>query len=254
VKEARGNLPSYDGNIKLVLDGQQRITTMFYAIYAPKVPLKNTSYPYTFYIDTEKVLEEGVNEDTIKCVPIRNDEPLSLTLEESRYLPFTLLKDYSGCLDWIYEHFEGKNRKTLTNLLRTVEDYEVSAIYLSEKTSEESVVEIFERINRTGIRLSTFDLVTARLYKHGLRLRNMLKDFSTKHKELAANIKPEDLLRVITLIRGSECKRRDLLKLQHKNFNEDWQKAIKGLGYAFKRVTKVYGALQYKNSCLIRVC
>jgi uncharacterized protein with ParB-like and HNH nuclease domain len=40
----------------LILDGQQRLTSFFYALYEPKRHLINTKNPYRFFIDLEKLL------------------------------------------------------------------------------------------------------------------------------------------------------------------------------------------------------
>jgi uncharacterized protein with ParB-like and HNH nuclease domain len=39
----------------LVLDGQQRITALHYAFSAPDRPLRDTSYPYRFFLDLDSV-------------------------------------------------------------------------------------------------------------------------------------------------------------------------------------------------------
>jgi len=42
----------------MLLDGQQRLTSLYYVFYAPKVTLRNTNYPYRFFLDLNK-LEDG---------------------------------------------------------------------------------------------------------------------------------------------------------------------------------------------------
>ncbi|ABR31526.1 DUF262 domain-containing protein [Thermosipho melanesiensis] len=45
---------------KLLLDGQQRLTAIFYAIYSPNLPLRYTETPYKFFIDLEKLAKDDV--------------------------------------------------------------------------------------------------------------------------------------------------------------------------------------------------
>jgi len=244
VEEARGEKPEKSSDIKLVLDGQQRITSMFYALFTPRVNLKGTAYPQEFYVDTQKVLKGEIDADAVVCKLMAEDTSEIPT--DSSFMPFRMLRDYTSCLDWIYEHFKGEERKTLQNVVKRFHDYEVSVIYLEGK-KDEDIVEIFERVNRTGIRLSTFDLVTARLYKHGLRLRTMWKEFRRDRTALARNLESEDILRLISILRKKECKRKHLLELKAASFKEDWATAIKGLEYAFSRATEVYGVIDYRK-------
>lgn len=39
---------------RMVLGGQQRLTSVHYALFGPDLPLKNTSYPYRFFLDLDK--------------------------------------------------------------------------------------------------------------------------------------------------------------------------------------------------------
>lgn len=40
--------------VKILLDGQQRTTALFYALYEVKRPLKDRKSPYKFYLDLNK--------------------------------------------------------------------------------------------------------------------------------------------------------------------------------------------------------
>jgi len=49
----------------LILDGQQRLTAVFYAIYSPNIPLRNTEKPYAFFIDLKKLMLDLTDESVI---------------------------------------------------------------------------------------------------------------------------------------------------------------------------------------------
>ena len=51
--------------VKILLDGQQRTTALFYALYEPNLPLKNRKNPYKFYLDIEKALNNQWNDAVI---------------------------------------------------------------------------------------------------------------------------------------------------------------------------------------------
>ena len=48
----------------MILDGQQRLTSLHYAFAAPDISLRGTKYPYRFFLDLNKV-RKGDFEDAI---------------------------------------------------------------------------------------------------------------------------------------------------------------------------------------------
>ena len=46
----------------IVLDGQQRLTAIHYAFFAPDIDFPNRKNPYLFFVDIEKLLEEDYDE------------------------------------------------------------------------------------------------------------------------------------------------------------------------------------------------
>jgi hypothetical protein len=103
---------------------------------------------------------------------------------------------------------------------------------LSEKP--ENIATMFERINRTGVKLSVFDLLTARLYKF-LNLREKwegslednhnLQQYSNFDKRDTAV--PYYIIQGIALNKGLSIKARDMLKVNEKIINEKiWDHTI----------------------------
>ena len=78
----------------------------------------------------------------------------------------------------------------------------VPVVSLSKETSRGDIVNIFERINRTGVSLSLFDLAVAQLYLNEINLRDLWEAFEKKNKIITAVVKPEFLLRTIALLEG----------------------------------------------------
>ena len=72
---------------------------------------------------------------------------------------------------------ETKYRDKLADILRLVNrfmTYEIQMVHLDRGTSLDRVVETFERINRTGEPLSIMDLLVAKVYRSGIKLRDMI--------------------------------------------------------------------------------
>src|SRR3972149_8054963 len=53
----QGAHPRQHSTVRLALDGQQRITSLFYAFYEPPIPLKNTKNPYRFFFGVDQALD-----------------------------------------------------------------------------------------------------------------------------------------------------------------------------------------------------
>jgi uncharacterized protein with ParB-like and HNH nuclease domain len=100
---------------KLILDGQQRLTSVFYAVYSPDIPLKNTENPYAFFIDLEKLAKDEVEEAVFSWSKkwreyrsiLDDDENYNYAkLMEKRILPLTILKDSDAFYDLWYSKYK----------------------------------------------------------------------------------------------------------------------------------------------------
>ena len=101
----------------------------------------------------------------------------------------------------------------------------------------EDIAILFERINRTGIKLSIFDLLTAWLYRF-INLRTEWENaFNEKYwiREIASNDKkntkiPYYVIQGLVLSRGMSIKARDIMKIDSKILNkESWKNAVETL-------------------------
>ena len=229
--------------VKIILDGQQRTTALFYALYEPNIPLKGRKSAYKFYLDLEKALNGDWN-DAVIGANIRDKRRLKEINSKNLVIPFGYIKEPRKIVEIFKDH---PRFSEIYELVDSFLKRHIYVIKLSKDVDLEKIVETFERINRTGEPLSVFELLTARLYKYGIKLRVLLKNAESKC-EVVKIIKPEFILKVITLIRGEEPKRRDILNLNHDNFENDWNTAVSVLNKAYKRATDIkngYGVFDF---------
>jgi len=234
-------------SVKVLLDGQQRTTALFYAFYAPEIRLKGRKYPHRFYVDIKKALN-GELDDAIIGISTADKRRLSEVKRNKYIVPVSEFKSLESLVDKFGDD-EYIPIKKLIKIYNSVMEYEIHVITLPSDTSLDKIVETFERLNKTGMPLSTFDLATARLYKHGINLRNML-DAARRQYEFVNFIPPEWILKVIALIRRKEPRRRNLLELDRGNFEEEWRRACEALERAYRRITDIrngYGVLSFKK-------
>jgi len=233
--------------VKILLDGQQRATALFYALYEPQIPLKNRKSPYKFYLDLGRALKEEWDEAVI-TVSINDKRKLSEIKNNDSIIPFSLIRDIGELVKKFKDNPKFKIERII-DLANNFMNYNIHIVSLSRDTDLEKIVETFERINRTGEPLSIFELLTARLYKYNIKLRDLLE--STKGKyNFTEVLPPEFILKVIALIRNKEPKRKNILELEPDNFVKDWKNACEALNLAYQRITDIkngYGVLDFKK-------
>jgi len=247
--------PNVTETVKLVLDGQQRITSLYYALYEPNQPLKGAKNPYRFYLHLESVLDNDL-ENAVVGISERDSrrrKEYDELVKQHKALAFSLLRDSISFNKWLYREqdiWEDKEQELLINIYDRLHKFTVPVISLSSETREEDIVNIFERINRTGASLSLFDLAVANLYKKGVNLRDLWQKAQNNYQQVTDLIKPEFLLRLIALGQAIEPKKGNLLKMtryiEGELFKELWYEAVKSMVTAYQRLINVYGAFDYK--------
>lgn len=246
--------------MEMVLDGQQRVTSIYYAMNAPEFGLSNTVYPQLFYLDFERVLEGKLDEDTVDWRRrdwdssqrlVRND--YEEQLEQGR-IPFTIFKNNDSFKEWrrgMEEFGRQGGEITRQEIYRFEEQtevfrgYEIPIIQLDASTSETKVVRTFERINTQGLELGIFDILTARLWTEDIRLRDLWEDTlqSCPRVSAYASASSEErlrklILKTLALSRGEECRNQKLRELEPRGFEDDWHETSRMMNRA---LDKLYG-------------
>ena len=243
--------PADNPTVRLVLDGQQRITSVFYALYSPEIATGNTNHPCRFYLGLDAAMADDVEAAVvgISTRDRRRMAEITSLVSEHRALPFTLFRDSGAFYHWLYQvqniWMEKTQKDQLANIYSRFEKFMVPVVSLSAQAGKENIVNIFERINRTGISLSLFDLLAARLYLKGVQLRELWKTFKRAHQGTADVIKPEFILKVIVLLEGKEPRKSNMLdildELSVEHFRERWEDATNAMVEAHRRAEKEYG-------------
>jgi hypothetical protein len=124
--------------------------------------------------------------------------------------------------------------------VQPIEQYEFPMVTLNESTSGEAVCTIFETLNRTGVKLSVFDLLTARFWAQALNLRQLWEDARTDDDVLDDyEIDPYYVLQIVGLLepgvdkggqpRAPSLKRSAILQMNVEQARAGWGPAVQGL-------------------------
>lgn len=252
--------------LKYVLDGQQRITSLFYSFFEPNVTLSDEiGYICKFYIrpDTMDVIGLADIEDIARRLRWSADitkmfyESYSQTYGiDIKNLPTMSVFKNQSSLD---QYFQNNTRlsTTVKDNMRIIFDKiqrcTIPVITLPTTTSDDDIVNIFERINRTGTRLGIFELAVAKYYPVGIKLNKLKHEIKTM--SFLEVLEDESVLKVMALFKELEPKPQNLIRLidPQKNSSENqaefytlWHDAVKYLEKAFHRIKHTYGAAKIK--------
>lgn len=245
----------------MLLDGQQRLTSLHYVFEAPPIPLRWTKYPYRFFLDLRKVTQEDYESAIDSLRADQADSRLSRQAQfESLVVPFTEIEEWDNWLNayeqWLvdrdrdayfnqYFHVDKPAWRTVVDRIRSflVPTIEIPKVAADDFKRIAEVCAIFEKMNNTGVRLSVYDLLTARLYKFGIDLHKLWKEAVGQHDLLRAfsGGEPDEygvyLLRTVALLRGLDVKSSTLINLRPEGFERDWRRAAAAAEKALDRMT-----------------
>jgi len=169
----------------IVLDGQQRLSSLHYAFFSPDEGLQGRSNSTKFYIDCEAFYNDDMDNAFVSAIKKRDKDEYAKkeTQIEKALLPVAELfsffdRDNSWFNELYARHPELKGneeKKSLEKLLyNTLENYNVAYIELDKEIDTSRICEIFEKLNSRGKKLDTFDLLNAILTKDKIKLRTDL--------------------------------------------------------------------------------
>lgn len=244
-----GNTPS-----ELILDGQQRLTSIYSALFncAPvhtRTDKGKEIYRY-YYIDMEKALSSAYDRvDAIFSVPesrivtsnFGRDIELDLsdrTKEfEKKMFPLNIILNFTEVQNWQNQYYAYRNYNSdaikeftefNTKVIMQTMQYKMPVILLGKETPKEAVCQVFENVNTGGVSLTVFELVTAIFAMDDFELR---KDWENRREKFFAGdllsvITATDFLVACTLLstykKGGtvSCKKKDVLSLSLSDYKK----------------------------------
>ena len=239
---------------RLVLDGQQRLTSLFYALYQPTQPLKGTLNGYRFFVRLDKInSEKGLDEAVVSISrrDTRGFAEMEALIALGLAIPMTLFLDSGAFHRWLYSeqhYWTGSEQDAIGKLYHNFSNFLVPVIGISADMGLDYIASNFERLNRTGVSLGIFDLMTAILYRKEVKLHALLARFEVAYPHIAAVLKPEFLLKFICTLEGREPRRSNLLDVMSKmppdRFQFRWDEAVTYMTLAYERIVTIYGAFE----------
>ena len=191
----------------LVLDGQQRLTSIYQAMFSQK-PVgtktdKGKEVERYYYLSMEKCMDD--NEDRYDAVvPVPADRKIKENFDrdikldvsnqqkeyEHKMFPVNIIYDSNALMKWqfgymMYYAGQVDALKLLDDFQRevinTIVSYKLPVITLDKTTPRDAVCKVFENVNTGGVPLTVFELVTATYATYDFELA---KDWKKCQKEI----------------------------------------------------------------------
>ncbi|WP_418852166.1 GmrSD restriction endonuclease domain-containing protein [Ruminococcus sp.] len=264
----------------LILDGQQRLTSMYRATCC-KEPVETTTekgkeIKRFYYLDIKKCLDESEDRvDAVIAVPsdrkiktnFDRDVVLDLSTRELEFehemFPINIIFDSNAREDWAdgykeyHEYdkaFMEKYKQFRTQVIDTIVGYKLPVITLGKETPREAVCKVFENVNTGGVPLTVFELVTATFATYDFDLR---KDWiecrdkirgkgETLNTDVMEGVDETSFLTAITLYttylsdKMTTSKKKDVLALNFEDYKKNRDILLEGYKMARKFLFQQY--------------
>lgn len=220
----------------LILDGQQRLTSLYQSLYSEKPVIttteknKNKKIKRYYYLDMRKCIDPYEDrEDAILSIPedrklkenFDRDVVLDLSTSEKEFehmmFPLNIVLDSIKVSNWMMEFMQyymqnQDNIRDFTKfkaeIIDTIIGYTLPVITLPKETPREAVCKVFENVNTGGVSLTVFELVTATYATYEFDLREDWKkcckfirgeNEAVKNTDVFDNIDETAFLTTVTL-------------------------------------------------------
>jgi hypothetical protein len=224
-----------DGNEAqhIVLDGQQRLTAMYYAFVAPNVPAPNRANRYLFFIQVQRFMEMAYDEAFHYDWTRGGSNLLADTQAQYQDHMFPLSVVGRGGWDlpnWVqgYEAYwrdkasaaqsasdpdlaetaarYANDAKSFGEHLKEItEQYQIAYVELDRELALDKVCDIFTQVNSKGIRLDVFDLINAFVKPKGLQLKHMWRLAQPQLDFVETERMNVYILQVMSILRQAYC-------------------------------------------------
>ncbi len=215
--------PKPGHEISYILDGQQRLTSLFVTINGIKIGWRDYGR-ICLDLDTAtrylQIKEEGFDEDIFVY-----QKP-----DNFRYVAVSDLTgdDHLTIFKNIPEDLQSAFNKAY-NLFQT---YPFSVVWIQEQTLSDAII-IFQRINQEGKALSRYDLVCANLWQKDFDFRKKVADQNKIFKNKGfGKLHDTIFTQTFSLVINDQCTTLAELSLKTKDVKKTWSKVIASLNLA----------------------
>jgi len=226
--------PLPGSSVQYILDGQQRLTSLFAVIEGIKID--STNYGQ-ICIDLEIATEYFSHKEG----GFDKDIFVYRQPDNKRYIQVPELVGVNSLtiFDGIAQEWKPAFNKAF-NLLRT---YPFSVVEIQEQTLEDAII-IFQRINQGGKRLTRYDLVCANVWTKDFDFRRQVADVNKTFKQGFGEIDGTILTQAFALILKGQCTTAIELDLKIGEIRSAWDRVIRSIRLAIDFAVNNLGVIR----------
>ena len=206
--------------VEYVLDGQQRITSLFAAYRGAEIQ-KTGEKRKTDYRQIFVTLNKDISENDGQLITARPAGERRISLSE------VLEFDYGK----LSKKFSQDELATIYSYNKAFDRYRFSTVVL-RRDDIDSAIEVFTRINTSGQDLTLFEIMSAKTYDEEqdfdmqAKWEGFIKELEDIQYEGVSNTV---VLNLLSLVRTKECKRKTILALDKQVIIDTWDAVISAL-------------------------
>jgi hypothetical protein len=252
----------------LLLDGQQRVTSLSAILNGEPVRVRNRKRPIDILFNLEhpegpptEIMEIEENDYTADVEDVEDEETAERDIKEEMRKRAFIVASRALQNDPVWIPVSDIFRKTDSQILRSIgissenerwdkcserlqkvrkiADYLYVMEVLEKSMSYEEVTEIFIRVNSLGIKLRGSDLALAQITSRWTGFINLIEDFARKFNEDEDYIFETGLpVRMLVVFATHQSRFRTVGKIGKDKLEEAWKMATDGLDYAINFLRK----------------
>ena len=249
------------GSFQLLLDGQQRLTSLSAILRDEHLHVKNYKRPIDILFNlehpedmqTSTEIDDGIyNEDEDPDTAGANEADISKRFEKMTFVVKT--NRLSAMPHWVSvkEVFQKNSNEQFLrdcginelsdprcdkyierlNKLRRIKEYEYDVHVLERTKSYEEVTEIFVRVNSLGTKLRGSDLALAQITAKWPNSLKIFEEFQQECKEKGFDLELGTFIKNLVIFATGQSKFNTVSSLSKERLEDGWERSKAGLQYA----------------------
>lgn len=232
--------PAPDQELFFILDGQQRLTSIW-ATFKGAVINDDSYARICLDLDAAAKYEKGSPEERRLIQVFEETDP-----DNDKFVSLRdILSDNTRAYDDIRDRLPREKKDTLSSAREQFIRYPYSVVKIFDLELEDAV-EVFQRINQGGKRLTRFELVAANCWSESFDLARSVKEFNERVKERTdfGKVEPITFVQAMSLVAFGQCKTEHELNLSPRKVQELWPRVSKAIGDAIDWMRDNYGVIR----------
>lgn len=231
-------IPKEDYPVDYVLDGQQRITSIF-GVFQTELDQPDDPNWLPIYFDLEA-------EQTVQDSQFLALKPEAVRPE--RHFPMSTLfstTDYRSAT----KEFDDKTTDRIDKMQAIFKEVKIP-LQLSRTEDKATVAIIFERVNRQGVELDTLQLLSAWTWSEDFQLHEEFSDLADELQPFGfqeVGVDTNLLLRCCSAILKNDASPQALMELNGQTVRDNFDKVTNGVKYAVDYIKKNFHAEKLSN-------